>query len=171
MRIWLIWGWVILVIPFFSLSRRISFSCIYIITILMVLTHPWIYIWNSNPEVLILCRATTSFKNVLSKILWGDTISLSNALRYRIYGSQYQHASCIQIGDFTPYWSTSYLCSVFMVAWLWPFYWWENIGFKGRHVYKIRISYKNKEDEFQVNDLCNQGYTYAFLLSNEVVPK
>ena len=38
----------------------------------------------------------------------------------------------------------------------------QTIFLKGRHVYKMRISYKNKWGGFQVDDICDQGYTYAF---------
>ena len=38
----------------------------------------------------------------------------------------------------------------------------KKIGFKGRHADKIKITYKNKGDGFQVDALCDRGYTYAF---------
>ena len=46
-------------------------------------------------------------------MLWGNTRSISAALHARNRGSEYQHASCIQIVDCNPYWSISYLCSIF----------------------------------------------------------
>ena len=36
------------------------------------------------------------------------------------------------------------------------------IGFKGRHMDKMKISYKNKRGGFLADALCDQGYTYAF---------
>ena len=36
------------------------------------------------------------------------------------------------------------------------------IGFKGRYVDKMKITYKNKGDSFQADDICEQGYTYIF---------
>ena len=36
------------------------------------------------------------------------------------------------------------------------------IGFKVRHMDKIRTSYKNEGGGFQVDTLCDQGYKYAF---------
>ena len=109
----LIWGWVILVFLILCRSRWLSLSGIYIYTILMVLTHPWGYRWSSSLSVLILYTETTSCKMFLYGILWGDTRSLSDALHGRIRGSQSQHASCIQIGNCTPSWSTSDICSIF----------------------------------------------------------
>ena len=38
----------------------------------------------------------------------------------------------------------------------------QTIGFQGKHVDKMIISYKNKGGRFQADDLYNQGYTYAF---------
>ena len=35
----------------------------------------------------------------------------------------------------------------------------ENIGFKGIHEDKIRISYNNEGDRFKADDPCNRGYT------------
>ena len=37
------------------------------------------------------------------------------------------------------------------------------IGFKGRHVYKMIVSYKKEGYVFQVDALYNQVYTYVFL--------
>ena len=109
----LIWGLVILVLTILCSSRWISLRDIYICTILMVLTHPRGERQSSIPEVLILCRATTSCTKVLATILWGEIRILSAALCDRILRRQYQHTSYIQIGDCTPYWSTYYLCSIF----------------------------------------------------------
>ena len=36
------------------------------------------------------------------------------------------------------------------------------IGFKGRHMDKMIISYRNEGDRFQADALCDQGYTYIF---------
>ena len=36
---------------------------------------------------------------------------------------------------------------------------------------KMRISYNYEGGGFKVDDLCDRGYTYAFFLRNEVVPK
>ena len=47
----------------------------------------------------------------------------------------------------------------------------QKIYFKGKHVDKTRILYKNKGGEFQVDAICNLGYTYVFFLRNEVLPK
>ena len=47
----------------------------------------------------------------------------------------------------------------------------QKIGFKGRHVNKMRISYKNEGGGFEAGALCNRGYIYIFLLRNEGVPK
>ena len=38
----------------------------------------------------------------------------------------------------------------------------QSIGFQGRHVDKIRISYNNEGDVFQADALFDRGYTYAF---------
>ena len=107
-----VWGCVILVILTLCRSRWIIMSVIYIFIILIVLTHPWGYIWSSSPAVLILCRSTTSCTNFLVKIMWCDTRSLSADLRARIRGSQYWHASCIKILNCTYSWITSYQCSI-----------------------------------------------------------
>ena len=47
----------------------------------------------------------------------------------------------------------------------------QTIGFKGRHVDKMIISYQNEGIGLQSDALFDQGYTYAFFLSNEGVPK
>ena len=39
-------------------------------------------------------------------------------------------------------------------------------GFKGRHVDKMRISYKNEGSRFQSGALCNLGYNYVVFFSN-----
>ena len=46
----------------------------------------------------------------------------------------------------------------------------QTIGFKGRHMYNMIISYHNKGIGLQSNALFDQGYTYAFFLRNEGVP-
>ena len=108
----LIWGWVILVIPIVCRSQWMRLSVIYIFTILMLLTHPQWYRLSSSPAVMILIKATTSCTKHLDTMLWGDTRSLSTALRARICGIQYQNASCNQIVNFTPSWSTYYICYI-----------------------------------------------------------
>ena len=47
----------------------------------------------------------------------------------------------------------------------------QTIGFKGRHVDNMIISYKSKGGGCQAYALCNRGYTYDFLLKKEVIPK
>ena len=47
----------------------------------------------------------------------------------------------------------------------------QTIGFKGRHVDKMIISYQNEGGGLQSDALFDQGYTYAFFLRNEGVPK
>ena len=108
----LIWGWVILVIPILCRSWWMILSIIHIFNISMVLTHSQGYIRSSSPAVLTLCRETASCTHVFVTILLGYTRSLSAALRASIHGSQYRHASCIQIVNCTPSWSTFYLCSI-----------------------------------------------------------
>ena len=108
----LIWGWVILVIPILCRSWWMSLIVIYIFTILMILTHPQRYRWSSIPAVLILCREMNSCTKYLVTIMWGNTRTLSADLLAKICRSQYWNASCTQIGNFTPSWSTYYLCSI-----------------------------------------------------------
>ena len=45
----------------------------------------------------------------------------------------------------------------------------QTIGFKGRHVDKMIISYHNEGIGLQSDALFDQGYTYAFFLRNEAV--
>jgi hypothetical protein len=47
----------------------------------------------------------------------------------------------------------------------------QMIGFQGRHVDKLRISYKNEGDGFQCDALCDEGYTYSFYFRNDPAPK
>ena len=47
----------------------------------------------------------------------------------------------------------------------------QTIGFKGRHVDKMIISYQNEGGGLQSDAIFDQGYTYTFFLSNEGVPK
>ena len=47
----------------------------------------------------------------------------------------------------------------------------KNIGLQGRHVDKMRISYNNERDRFQVDYFCNRGYSYFFIFRNECPPK
>ena len=49
-----------------------------------------------------------------------------------------------------------------MIYWLCPSFWWEMIGFKGGHVDKMIVSYKNEGYGFQADALCDRGYTYTF---------
>ena len=63
--------------------------------------------------MLIPRREIISWTLFWAAMLRGDTRSLSDALHARIRGSQYQHSSCIKIGNCTPYWSTYYMCSFF----------------------------------------------------------
>ena len=43
--------------------------------------------------------------------------------------------------------------------------------FKGNHLDKIRITYKAKGDDLQVNDICDEGYCYQVYTRNERAPK
>ena len=78
-------------------------------------------IWSSSTTVLILCRARTYFTKFLFTTQWGNTRSLRSDLCARLYGSQYQHASCIQIIKFTSSWIIYYLCSIFNDCLVVPF--------------------------------------------------
>ena len=46
----------------------------------------------------------------------------------------------------------------------------QTIGFQGRHVSKLRITYKNEGDGFQCDALCNDGYTFTFYFHHEPSP-
>ena len=41
------------------------------------------------------------------------------------------------------------------------------IGFKGRHVHKLRINYKKEGDGFQCEALCSDGYTFTIYFRNQ----
>ena len=43
--------------------------------------------------------------------------------------------------------------------------------FKGKHVDKLRITYKKEGDGFQCDALCQDGYCYSFFFRNEPAPK
>ena len=58
---------------------------------------------------------------ILAVMPRGDTRSLSADLRERIHGIEAQHTSCTQIGNCTPYWSTSDMCSIFHGCLVVPF--------------------------------------------------
>ena len=109
--------WVILVIPILCSSPCISLRVTYTFNILMVLTRSQGNRWSSSPAVLIMCREMNSCTNVLIAILWGNIRILNSDVRARIRGIQYQHASCIQIGNCTPSWITYYLCYI-LHGWL-----------------------------------------------------
>ena len=47
----------------------------------------------------------------------------------------------------------------------------EIIGFKGSHVYKLRITYKAEGDSFQYNTICDSGHTFDFFFRNDPAPK
>ena len=47
----------------------------------------------------------------------------------------------------------------------------QTIGFKGRHMDKMIISYQNEGGGLHSDALFEQGYTYSFFLSNVGVPK
>ena len=47
----------------------------------------------------------------------------------------------------------------------------QTIGFKGRHVDKMIISYQNEGGGLQSDALFDQGNTYAFFLRNEDMTK
>ena len=44
-------------------------------------------------------------------------------------------------------------------------------GMKGRHLDKIRITYKKEGDGFQCDALCNGGYTFTFFFRHKPPPK
>ncbi|CAB9519576.1 unknown protein [Seminavis robusta] len=46
----------------------------------------------------------------------------------------------------------------------------QTIGFQGRHVDKLRITYKAEGDGFQCDVLCEEGFTYAVYFRNEPPP-
>ena len=38
----------------------------------------------------------------------------------------------------------------------------QTVGFKGKHLMKLRISYKREGDGFQCDAVCDNGYTFSF---------
>ena len=47
----------------------------------------------------------------------------------------------------------------------------QTMGFKGQHVDKLRITYKDEGDGFQCDAICDDGYTYTFFFRNQPAPK
>ena len=47
----------------------------------------------------------------------------------------------------------------------------QTSGFKGRHVDKKRITYKAEGDGFQMDAVCNRGFTFLFYMQNQLAPK
>lgn len=47
----------------------------------------------------------------------------------------------------------------------------QTLKFQGRHVDKLRISYKREGDGFQCDALCNDGYTFAFFFAMSPLPQ
>lgn len=47
----------------------------------------------------------------------------------------------------------------------------QTAGFKGRHVDKKRITYKKEGDGFQMDAICDRGFTYAYYMRNQLAPK
>ena len=47
----------------------------------------------------------------------------------------------------------------------------QTIGFQGRHVNKLRITYKCEGDGFQCDALCDAGYTFNFYFRHKIPPK
>ena len=47
----------------------------------------------------------------------------------------------------------------------------QTAGFKGRHPDKRRITYKKEGDGFQMDAICDRGYTYAYYMRNQPVPE
>ena len=46
----------------------------------------------------------------------------------------------------------------------------QTIGFQGRHVAKLRITYKREGDGFQYDVLCDSGCTYTFYFRHDPLP-
>ena len=47
----------------------------------------------------------------------------------------------------------------------------ETMGFKGKHIDKLRITYKAEGDGFQCDAICDDGYTFTFFFRNQPAPK
>ena len=47
----------------------------------------------------------------------------------------------------------------------------KTMGLKGRHMDKLRITYKAKRDGFQCKTIYNDGYTLTFSFCNQPAPK
>ena len=47
----------------------------------------------------------------------------------------------------------------------------QTLKFQGRHIHKLRISYKREGDGFQCDTLCSDGYTFDFFFRNDEAPK
>ena len=47
----------------------------------------------------------------------------------------------------------------------------QTIGFQGRHINKLRITYKNEGDGFHCDALCKCGFTYTFYFRNQPAPR
>jgi len=47
----------------------------------------------------------------------------------------------------------------------------QTISFQGRHMFKLKISYKAAGDGFQCDAICQQGFTYAVFFRQEPAPK
>ena len=47
----------------------------------------------------------------------------------------------------------------------------EIMGFKEKHVNKLRITYKAKGDGFQYDTICDNGYTFTFYFYNQPAPQ
>ena len=60
-------------------------------------------------------------KDILSEILRGETKSLSAAFCDRIFGNQYQHASCTQTLNCSISWNMSDICYIFYGCLVLPF--------------------------------------------------
>ena len=46
----------------------------------------------------------------------------------------------------------------------------KTIGFWGRHKDKIQITFKDADDGFQSDAVCDLGYTYSFIYCNNDIP-
>ena len=47
----------------------------------------------------------------------------------------------------------------------------ETLGFKGKHIDKLRITYKAEGDVLQCDAICDDGYTFTFYFRNQPAPK
>ena len=46
----------------------------------------------------------------------------------------------------------------------------KTIGFQVRHKDKLRIEFKDADDGFQADSVCDCGYTYSFIYRNDDIP-